>query len=121
MRKYRVPVLVLSSFTTIYLWLINPVLNYVSSKKEYDDISFWSDIYKYRVLGIFGDWTTFKELDAYDKINQTCGMLLFYSVVVISIFILIDFLSSRTQPSEIKVAPFEPLPLTPNIPPGILD
>ena len=121
MRKFRIPVLILSLFTSLYLWVLNPILNYLSYKKEYDDISFWSDIYKYRVLGIFGDWTSFKEADAYDKINQTLGMLLFYSVVVISMFIVIDFLSSRIQPSEFKGDSSEPLPMTPHIPPGILD
>ena len=121
MRKFRIPVLILSLFTSLYLWVLNPILNYLSIKKEYDDISFWSDIYKYRVLGIFGDWTSFKEANVYDKINQTLGMLLFYSVVVISIFIVIDFLSSRIQPSEFKGDSSEPLPLTAPIPPGILD
>ena len=120
MRKFRVPVLILSLFTSLFLWVLNPILNYLSYKK-YDDISFWSDIYKYRVLGIFEDWTLFKELDAYVKINATLGMLFQYSVVVISIFIVIDFLSSRNQPSEFKGDSSEPLPMTPHIPPGILD
>ena len=121
MQKYRIPVLALSLFMTLRVWVIYPLLTFFLHNDPDRQVSIWSDAYEHVFLGPFADWDYFQAIRTSSKINSVLSLISSYGLIVLSVLLLINFLHSLPNSSQVSRDSGISVPSKPQIPPGILD